>query len=298
MTQTKINSAMPWLLLCAGAVCSCVPVNQQPSVRAQGLDAIALEPPAVKRPEAVEVTTELEATAASQASADEKDEFGNRAGCEGGSIPLRRIDADWWTRAVGSGQPVKRYKAKDLLTRDETSRYPTLRDFMQKGPDGAGRGGKSSAAPAATAPAHKYSIVYQNVNNLDGNSSLNLWKPNVVTAWGEIFSLSKQWYVGGSGAATQTAEVGWQNDPAEYGDQRSRLFIYYTADNYTKTGCYNHDCAAFVQTSKTVTFGGGWANYSAVRGTQYESSSKFYLYQGNWWLSIQGQWAGYYPGTL
>src|SRR5436305_6114767 len=24
-------------------------------------------------------------------------------------------DEDWWTRQVGSGQPVKRYKAKDLL---------------------------------------------------------------------------------------------------------------------------------------------------------------------------------------
>jgi Neprosin len=24
----------------------------------------------------------------------------------------------------------------------------------------------------------------------------------------------------------------------------------------------------------------------------------FYLYEGNWWLAIQGNWIGYYPGSL
>jgi hypothetical protein len=115
---------------------------------------------------------------------------------------------------------------------------------------------------------------------------------------GEIFSLSQQWYVGGSGSGTQTVEVGWQNYPGKYGSENSALFIYWTRDNYATTGCYNLDCGAFVQTNSNWHFGSGFSNYSAFGGTQYEFAAQFYLYAGNWWLALGGSWVGYYPGSI
>jgi len=140
--------------------------------------------------------------------------------------------------------------------------------------------------------------MQQNVDNLGGNSNINIWSPYVDKDSGEVFSLSQEWYVGGSGDSTQTAEVGWQNWPGKWGSQDSRLFIYWTADHYANTGCYNLECAGFVQVDGFGLLGGGFANYSTVGGDQYEFSAEYYMYQGNWWLAIDGTWIGYYPGSL
>jgi hypothetical protein len=144
-------------------------------------------------------------------------------------------------------------------------------------------------------------VVNQTVSNWGGNSTLNVWSPNVNTSQGEIFSLTQHWYVGGSGTSLpglQTVEVGWQNYPAKYGDERSRLFIYLTADGYNHTGCYNHDCGDFVQTNGSVYLGGGFSNYSTTNGTQYAFNIQVQLYQGNWWIFYGTTPFGYYPGSL
>jgi hypothetical protein len=257
----------------------CVPTEQQPTVRAFGLKSIASAPPQSLLTEPTDPAdgTEFQAAPATQLSAGKQtDEFGNAIGCEQGTIPMRR------------------------LTLEEMAQFPTLREFFQKGPDGAARPSLPDIKeiPGASAAGHKYSIMFEQVDNLGGNSNLNLWSPYVNTWWGEIFSLSQEWYIGGSGPSQQTAEVGWQNYPAKYGNEVSRLFIYFTADNYNQTGCYNLDCPAFVQVSNSATLGGGFSNYSAYGGTQYEFSAKYYLYQNNWWLAIQGTWIGYYPGAV
>lgn len=132
---------------------------------------------------------------------------------------------------------------------------------------------------------------------------------------GEVFSLSQQWYVGGTGTKLQTAEVGWQNYPQLYGDSLSHLFIYWTADNYEKTGCYNLACFAFVQIDNSWVLGSAFfepgglgPGDSTVGGAQYEFTAQFYLYDGKdgkqWWLYL-GKSAddseltavGYYPAA-
>jgi hypothetical protein len=140
--------------------------------------------------------------------------------------------------------------------------------------------------------------MQQNVDNLGGNSNISIWSPYVNQDLGELFSLSQEWYVGGSGSSVQTAEVGWQNWPGKWGSQDSRLFIYWTADHYASTGCYNLECPGFVQVDGFGLLGGGFANYSTPGGDQYEFSAEYYMYEGNWWLAIDGTWIGYYPGSL
>ena len=278
----------------------CVPTEQQPSIRGLGLKSIASAPKdELKKPEGAGKSAPKANAITSQLAADQKfDEFGNSRVCEANTIPMRRV------------------------TLEEVSRFKTLKNYLEKGPNGTGQAplpqdhaslkqssvtpesgasiGKASWVPPSPV-AHKYSFTYQYVNNLGQTDTLSLWDPYVYTSYGEIFSLAQSWTIGYS-PVTQTAEVGWQNYPALYGGQNSRLFIYWTADGYQHTGCYNLSCAGFVQTNGSWYLGAGFSNYSTRGGAQYEFRAQYYFYQGNWWLGLGNAnsitWIGYYPGTI
>src|SRR5262249_48855908 len=98
-----------------------------------------------------------------------------------------------------------------------------------------------------------------------------------------------------------TVEGGWQVYPGKYGTYNTVLFIYWTADGYKNTGCYNLDCAGFVQVNNSVSLGGSFPIYSSiVNGVKYSASfdMTWQLYQGNWWLAYGSTWVGYYPGSI
>jgi hypothetical protein len=286
----------------------CVPVEQQPAVRKQGLRSIAAVPPALALPSAAPAGEQRpvgQTTGeAVQPQVAGTDAFGNTQTCEEQTIPMRRI------------------------TLDELTRFKDLDEFFSKGPDGAGRAPVAPAASLETAstfrsargrgtgsgtdtdipPAadiHKHAFTYQYVNNLGGNSVLNLWSPYVYTPWSEIFSLSQVWYLGTGGGTLQSVEAGWQNYPAKYGSENAALFVYSTRDNYRKpaageapVGCYNLDCGIFVQVNHTWALGSAIGTYSSFGGTQYELPIQWWLYAGNWWLNVNGTWIGYYPGSF
>jgi hypothetical protein len=248
-------------------VFDCVPIEQQPSARTAGVSHIAEPPPS----RASRVNEGVGAEEAKQAN-DSFDRYGNRTECVGNTIPMRRI------------------------TLEEITRFPSLRAFFAKSPGESGPPREGEAPCTGNCP-HKYSITYQNISNQGGHSALNLWSPNVNTKIGEIFSLSQQWYVSGSGSNTQTAEIGWQNYPLKYGTNSSHLFIYHTADDYQHTGCYNLDCKGFVQTNKSVHLGGTFVHYSKSGGTQYEMLITVQHYKGNWWMYYGNTAFGYYPNS-
>jgi hypothetical protein len=252
-----------------GDIYDCVPVEQQPSVRLLGIKNIA-EPPPVTAVEAAGRILPAEQIDDAQAV----DRFGNSIECADNTIPMRRI------------------------TLEEITRFPSLRAFLSKSPDETGPPlpGRDDPCTGGRCP-HKYSFTFQYVSNQGGHSALNLWSPDVNTKIGEVFSLSQQWYVAGSGSGTQTVEVGWQNYPAKYGSNSSHLFIFHTPDDYA-TGCYNLDCAGFVQVSKSVHLGGGFTNYSKSGGAQYEFAMTVEHYKGNWWMIYGSTAFGYYPDSL
>ncbi len=255
-----------------GDIFDCVPLEQQPSVRLLHLDHIAETPP----PLPCDATDEADnrVRPATQLSEGEQlDRFGNATECEDGTIPMRRI------------------------TLEEVARFPSLDAFLAKSPgESLPPIGRQAICSGVTC-GHKYSFAYQSVANIGGNSGLNIWSPAVNTKLGEVFSLSQQWYTAGSGAATQTVEAGWQNYPAKYGNQQSRLFIFHTSNDY-KTGCYNLDCAGFVQTNKAVHLGGAFTQYSVSGGIQYQFAILVKLIKGNWWIYYRGSAIGYYPAAL
>ena len=183
----------------------CVPVNEQPTVRALGIKNIATPPPvAPQRPSAATATRAKVLPLDAQIPAGQTaDAFGNSLTCEAGTVPLRRV------------------------TLDEMARFGSLREYFQKGPDGAGHPPIPGQFVAPATTAHKYAYTYEYVNNWGDNDNINLWRPYVYTDIGEIFSLAQSWTIG-TGATTQTAEVGWQNYPARVGTQNSVPFIYFT----------------------------------------------------------------------
>lgn len=260
-----------------GQVFDCVPVAQQPSVRQLGLDKAELEapPPALADADQNPPERGLE-RATSPLTQGLQDAFGNAVSCAEGTIPLRRV------------------------TLKEMTRFRTLEQFFHKVPDEEGL--SDDDAPKAPVATHKYAHAYQVVKNYGGNSWLSLWSPAVNTTLGQIFSLAQHWYVGGSGKSTQTVEGGWQAYPGKYGTSKSVLFIYWTADNYTNTGCYNLDCAGFVQTNSNWALGGTWTSYSTRGGAQFSFQMQWKLNAGRWWLYLQGagsyEAVGYYPVSI
>lgn len=254
----------------------CVPVNQQPAVRALGIKKIAETPEAPVVPAAnSESKSKVLPLNAQVPEGQTADAFGNSLTCEAGTVPMRRV------------------------TLDELSRFPTLRDYFQKGPDGAGHPPVPAQYAAPQTDAHKYAFSFEYVNNWGDNDDINLWRPYVYTGSGEVFSLAQSWTIG-YGSTTQTAEVGWQNYPARVGTENSVPFVYYTADDYQTTGCYDLTCGAFVQVNNSLIFGVPWASqyYSTFGGAQYELDFTWEFYAGNWWLRYGSTWIGYYPGSV
>jgi len=250
-------------------VFDCVPIMQQPSVRQLGLSRIASPPPFSP------------SGAATASAAPEKrptiDRYGNFQECADGTIPMRRI------------------------TLDELSRFETLREFFKKAPGSDSQ--SQEGQPPTTSVTHRWAHAYEFVDNYGGQALHNAWIPKVNTSATEVFSLSQQWYTGGSGSAVQTAEIGWQNYPQKWGGQKATMFVYWTADDYNTTGCYNLECAGFVQYSSKHPLGTALTPVSKSGGAQYEEYFGYYLYKGEWWAAVGGSaktsyWVGYLPVSI
>jgi hypothetical protein len=276
----------------------CMPIDQQPAVRLHGSKGVAAPPPSAAAPGAGAAGANAGAQSG-QAGASlfpkGVDDFGNTIGCEDKTVPIGRT------------------------TLEQINRFPNLRAFLGKGPDGKGQApmvaaGEPGAVSAAltdrltsnltdgfVAPSpvlHKYNVTRQWVYNLGGNSTISINNPYVYTPWGEVFSLSQVWFAGYGSAGIQTVEAGWQVYPQRTGDEQPHLFGYYTADAYNTTGCYDYGCGAFFQYSGSVYLGAAFSPVSVPGGGQWETAIKYEYWYGNWWLQVGSEWVGYYPGWL
>jgi Neprosin len=273
-----------------GSVFDFIPIEQQPALRSTG--AGPATPPDLPQPPpaaAAAPTEQRTSRHVIQLHPYFRDRYGNQMSAPAGTIPVRR------------------------LTVENLTRFETLQHFFQKSPYGSappphpsspsapmGPGGSAPPGGPGSVPAtHRWAHAYQAVDNLGGHSFLNVWDPPIGA--NQVFSLSQHWYVGGSGGNLQTAEVGWQVYPQLYGNTNPVFFIYWTADNYSTTGCYNLSCKAFVQTNSAWAIGGAISPSSVPGGQQQEIEVSYYLTGGNWWLYVGGGAAsnaiGYYPAS-
>ncbi|WP_181790998.1 neprosin family prolyl endopeptidase [Myxococcus llanfairpwllgwyngyllgogerychwyrndrobwllllantysiliogogogochensis] len=276
----------------------CVPLYAQPALRQPGMENHRIQlapgtepvlPPERLAPSPTAPSEKWRAQPAAleglETAPDDLDATGALRRCPVGSVPIVR------------------------LTLDTLKRFESLEDFRQKVP-GHLRGNVSvetdklrslaSATPSARSgptDLHQYAHTAQGVSNWGAEAIFNIWSP--YTELSSEFSLSQMWVVRGSGSNLETVEAGWQKYRDLYGDDRARLFIYFTPDNYGSGGCYNLSCGAFVQVNNTVSIGGGFNNYSVTNGAQYEFKLMWFKdgTTGAWWLKFQDIWVGYYPRT-
>jgi hypothetical protein len=251
----------------------CIAIKEQPTVFQFGIEHIEEPPMHVSSPDstAANGTTHAFAQRAdSPLKLGLTDQFGNMISCPEYAIPMSR------------------------LTLERLTQFTTLRDFFGKFPNKVESRG--ALEPRDIERPRKYAQSTQIVVNYGGHSFIQLWNPV-----GD-FSLSQQWYVGGEPAREQTVEGGWIVYPDFFHTTNAVLFIYWTADYYASTGCYNLVCPGFLQVNHNWYLGGSFTHYSTP-ASSWGIMIQWKLVNGNWWLYLRGSGAnyegvGYYPTSI
>ncbi|MCJ1327618.1 hypothetical protein MMC10_004289 [Thelotrema lepadinum] len=174
-----------------------------------------------------------------------------------------------------------------------------LEKFLNK-LHGTRRTGKQDSTLSAQAGGvHRYGSSQQAVTCYGGSGTLSYWNPAVQT--NGDFSLLQTGMIN-TQQVEQTAEAGWQVFQALNGDTGSHLFTYYTTNGYASSGNnvggYDTSVTGWVQVDGTVFPGTVFSPYSSREGSQYAMGIQYQLYQGNWWLAVNGTFIGYYPASL
>lgn len=256
----------------AGRVFDCVPIGQQPSLK--GRDAAIATPPDLDAIIGLGAASTARDAAKPAAQHAAFDRYGNSTQCPPGCVPVRRIALN------------------------ELARFETLESFRSKVP--RARISNDPSAPVADLRQnHRYAYTEQNSDNFGGHNFISVWAPPVGDK--QIFSLAQHWYAGGTGAAHQTLEVGWQVFPQKYGHSQPVLFIFWTNDNYNHSQNYNLENPGFVQTNSAWSIGGALNPVSSATD-QFELEIAVYLHAGNWWLYLGGTSVdaavGYFPASI
>ena len=281
----------------SGDVVDCVPVDSQPGMRAPDMQGHVIMSAPTTAPrgdmeEAPQSEDQRNLALARMFELEGLDDDGAERSCPDHTIPIRRLELAALTRFRTLGEALDKYPRGSGARRADFALTLDDADSALDASDGSVEPPKQGASDY-----HQHAHAVQSVQNRGAQATLSVWNPYVQQP--DEFSLSQVWVYRGVDATLETVEAGWQRFRQKYGDWNSRLFIYFTPDNYKTGGCYNLDCAAFVQTNKSVLIGGKFDKYSVKDGYQKEVTVSWYKDgdAGHWWLRIDGSWVGYYPRT-
>ncbi|KAF8400309.1 hypothetical protein HHK36_013606 [Tetracentron sinense] len=150
------------------------------------------------------------------------------------------------------------------------------------------------------ASGHTFTSNYVNSVPYHGAGALiAVYNPTILN---DQFSSAVMWIQNGEKNTLNSIQVGWTVNHALHGDNRTRLFTYWTVDGYQRTGCFDTRCPGFVQVSTEMAPGLAFENTSLIDGPKY--ITKVVIYQdsstGNWWLSFSENnvHIGYWPKSL
>lgn len=195
-----------------------------------------------------------------------------------GTVPIMRKKLE----ALGYTKPLRQYLSK--------YRGQALLSF----------GGSLPLAPGPGRGTHWFGSSRQKVICFGGEGQFSCFDP--YTDSSEEFSLIQIFLSNSDLPLQQSVEAGWQEYQDITGDWVPHLFVYYTTNGHTwddnNQGGYNMDVDGWVQFNDTIFPGTTFVPYSVIGGAQRKISLKYQLFQGNWWLSCQGRWVGYYPASL
>jgi len=199
-------------------------------------------------------------------------------GADSNLVPVARID--------GVAQLLQAWQC--LTLSDVLSKYGSANDRTP--PPTESGGGEST--PDQTW-AHHYASTYQ-LGAAYGSAAV-LQVPSPYVWRNDEFSLGQVALSSSATGTLQTLEAGWQISRTLYNDNFPHLFIYYTTNAYTNPGDhrggYNREVDGWVQVSKKV-----YPGDALVIG--HEMPIRIYMFEGNWWIGVNGEWMGYYPASL
>ncbi|KAH8895575.1 DUF239-domain-containing protein [Thozetella sp. PMI_491] len=141
--------------------------------------------------------------------------------------------------------------------------------------------------------SHWYVSSNIGVNNRGGSARYSMFSPYVDDYCFSLLQTAVSHDI-------QTVEAGWfkwpTNDAAPY------LFTYFNTNGYASEGDYiggyNQDHLGWVQYDDQIFPGTTFSTISQRGGVQYDMRIEYQLFEGNWWLSVEDRWIGYYPGSL
>ncbi|KAI5068423.1 hypothetical protein GOP47_0016768 [Adiantum capillus-veneris] len=204
--------------------------------------------------------------------------------CPQGTVPIRRTSPSDVLRASSIQRFGRKARAQHLNI--TLSQKPVAPHITQH-----------DSAPSA----HDHAIAYVSGGVYFGSTAtINVWDPSVEDR--SEFSLSQMWILAGPfNGDLNTIEVGWQVSPELYGDSHPRFFIYWTADAYEQTGCYNLLCSGFIQTSNAIAMGASISPWSKDHSSQYDIKILIWKdpEKGDWWMEFGDRvLVGYWPAKL
>ncbi|XVF89127.1 hypothetical protein PTKIN_Ptkin19aG0105500 [Pterospermum kingtungense] len=147
---------------------------------------------------------------------------------------------------------------------------------------------------------HSKAILLTEGYNYAGvKGDIKVWNPYVESddeySTARVSLRSGPWY------DFESVEAGWAVNPSVYGDRKTRLFVYWTADGAKKTGCFDLTCPGFVQTSHEIALGAAIYPISVVRGLPYQITMFIFMdpETANLWVQYGEKInIGYWPRHL
>ncbi|ESQ30913.1 hypothetical protein EUTSA_v10012162mg [Eutrema salsugineum] len=214
---------------------------------------------------------------------------------ESSTTKKQSIVTQLWTingKCSKNSIPIRRTKIEDIL------QAKSIKGYGKKDPN------FSRSKPVDSINdhnIHEYAEIKVHGNFHGAHGTINVWKPYVQTP--KEFSLAQMWLVtcGGPYHEINTIEFGWQVYQRRYGDDNARYFVYWTADGYHKSGCYNLDCPGFVPVNQGFALGAVISNVSTMDGPQSHIPTTIWKdpHSGNWWLKLNYHLiVGYWPSKL
>lgn len=150
----------------------------------------------------------------------------------------------------------------------------------------SGAPARAAAGAAATAVAADFYYAGGSQNAAGAGATAFFTEHRPLLAQSDYHSLAEMAVK--SSDQRQIVEVGWTVDRALNGDDLPRLFVYHWVNGVP--ACYN---------------GCGWVQFSAAlrpgMPVSTDGTARQYMilfWQGDWWIGYEGEWMGYFPGSL
>ncbi|XP_019101078.1 PREDICTED: uncharacterized protein LOC104785640, partial [Camelina sativa] len=122
-----------------------------------------------------------------------------------------------------------------------------------------------------------------------------------LTLQNNQYSKVQIWLENGPRDQLNSIQVGSAVHPRLYGDSLTRFTVYWTADGYKKTGCYNTKCPGFILVTRDSWLGSSFDRSSIYGGKEiigYQPKIFQDGFSGHWVLKVFDQLIGYWPKEL